>query len=112
MITRCPLRIADELVRLDKSFSRMSEGTQGLKQLKASARRIKDTLEVNGYEVVELLGQRFEPGMKVLATSREDDTLFEGEAVVTRTIKPQVNYKGQMIQMAQVEVSQGTKEKV
>ena len=103
------LRVADELVRLEKNFSRMSEDTKGLKQLKASVRRIKDTLEVKGYELVDLLGQRHDPGMKAIVTVREDDTLVEGEAVITRIIKPQVNYRGQMVQTAQVEVSQGTK---
>ncbi len=105
-----PLRVADELVRLNRNFSQMSAETRGLKQLKASARRIKDTLEVGGYEVVELLGQPFDPGMKIRATFKEDETLPEGAEVVTRIIKPQVNYRGKMIQAAQVEVSQGTKE--
>ena len=88
----------------------MSAETRGLKQLKASARRIKDTLEVGGYEVVELLGQPFDPSMKIQVTFKEDETLPEGAEVVTRIIKPQVNYRGKMIQAAQVEVSQGTKE--
>ena len=36
-----------------------------------------------------------------------DENLSEGESVITRIIKPQINFKGKLIQAAQVEVSQG-----
>ena len=36
-----------------------------------------------------------------------DENLKEGESVITRVIKPQINFKGILIQAAQVEVSQG-----
>ena len=45
--------------------------------------------------------------MKVTANFRPDDTLKPGEQIISRTIKPQVNFKGEMIQAAQIEVSVG-----
>jgi len=45
--------------------------------------------------------------MKVSANFRPDENLKQGEQVITRIIKPQVNFKGVMIQAAQVEVSVG-----
>ena len=45
--------------------------------------------------------------MKVSANFRPDETLKNGEQVITRIIKPQVNFKDVMIQSAQVEVSVG-----
>jgi len=104
------LRVADELVRMEKNFSQMPEDIRGLKQLKAAAKRIKDSLEVKGYEVVDLLGQRYRDGMKLITSAREDDTLPVGQEIITRIIKPPVNYQGKMIQAGQVEVSVGTKE--
>ena len=48
--------------------------------------------------------------MKLIGSFREDDTLAAGQEVITRIIKPQVNYQGKMIQAGQVEISQGTRE--
>jgi len=45
--------------------------------------------------------------MKLIANFKPDENLKEGEQIITRIIKPQVNYKGVMIQQAQVEVSTG-----
>ena len=45
--------------------------------------------------------------MHVTANFIPDDNLKVGERIITRIIKPQVNYKEVMIQKAQIEVSQG-----
>ena len=44
--------------------------------------------------------------MKVVANFVSDDTLGEGEQKISGIIKPQINYKGKMIQSAQITVSQ------
>lgn len=101
------LKVADEIVRIQTNLSRMDQETKGLKQLGSSVRRIKDNFEANGYEMVEMLNQPYNEGMKVVANFRPDDSLEAGQQVITRIIKPQVNFKGVMIQSAQIEVSQG-----
>lgn len=101
------LKVADEIVRIEKNISRMDEGTKGLKQLSKAVGRIRDNFAANGYEMVDMVGKPFDDGMKVTANFRPDDSLEPGEKIITRIIKPQVNYKGEMIQSAQVEVSQG-----
>ena len=85
----------------------MDEGTKGLKQLSASVKRIEDNFAANGYEMPELLNKTFDPRMKMLATMIEDENLEKGVEIITKIIKPQVNYRGQQIQAAQVEVSVG-----
>ncbi|CAI8312671.1 MAG: Uncharacterised protein [Cryomorphaceae bacterium] len=45
--------------------------------------------------------------MNLQATFIEDENLKKGESIITRIIKPQINYKGKLIQAAQIEVSQG-----
>ena len=101
------LKIADEIVRIEKNLSRMDKGVKGLKQLSASLRRIKDNYRSNGYEIVEMMGEVFNEGMKVTATFVPDENMKNGVQIITRIIKPQVNYNGVMIQSVQIEVSQG-----
>jgi cell division protein FtsL len=102
------LKVADEIVRIQKNLSNMDSNTKGLKQLAASVKRIQDNFEANGYEVAELLNKPYNSGLRVIVVnSMPDENLKLGEEVITRIIKPQVNYKGIMIQSAQVEVSVG-----
>ena len=101
------LKVADEIVRIQKNVSRMDDSTKGLKQLKASVSRIQDNFISNGYEIVDMLGKAYNEGMKVVANFIPDESLDEGQQVITRIIKPQVNYKNVMIQSAQIEVSLG-----
>lgn len=101
------LKVADEIVRIEKNISRMDEGTKGLKQLSKAVERIRDNFASNGYEMVEMIGKPFDDGLKCTANFRPDDSLEPGQKIITRIIKPQVNFKGRMIQSAQIEVSQG-----
>ena len=101
------LKVADEIVRIQKNLSRMDEGIKGLKQLSSSITRIQDNFASNGYEIVEMIGKPYNEGMKVTANFIPVENLESGQRVITRIIKPQVNYNGIMIQSAQIEVSQG-----
>ena len=101
------LKVADEIIRIQKNLSNMDSETKGLKQLSASVERIQDNFKANGYEMIDMLNKPFDQGMKVSANFRPDENLKQGEQVITRIIKPQVKFKGVMIQAAQVEVSVG-----
>jgi septal ring factor EnvC (AmiA/AmiB activator) len=101
------LKVADEIIRIQKNLSNMDPDTKGLKQLEFAVDRIQDNFRENGYEMVELLNKPYDQGMKVSAKFKHDDTLKRGEQIITRIIKPQVNYKNVIIQEAQVEVSVG-----
>lgn len=100
------LKVADEVTRLEVNLSRMDPSIRGYKILCKSIERIKDNMLANGYEIVEMLGKPYNEGMKVVANFVSDDTLAEGEQKITGIIKPQINYKGKMIQSAQITVSQ------
>lgn len=100
------LKVADEIVRIETNLSRMDSSVKGYKQLSASVRRIKDNFLANGYEMVDMLGKPYNDGMKVIANFVPDETLKEGEQIITGIIKPQINYNGVMIQAAQITVSQ------
>ncbi|MBQ4915296.1 hypothetical protein J8L85_12660 [Maribacter sp. MMG018] len=100
------LKVADEIIRIQKNLSRMDEKTKGLKQLNSSVKRIQDNFASNGYELVDMLGKEYNEGMKATVNFVQDEDFEEGKRIITRIIKPQVNYKGTMIQTAQIEVTE------
>ena len=100
------LKVADEIVRIETNLSRMDESVKGYKQLKKAVERIRTNFLANGYEIVEMLGKPYNEGMKASVNFDTDDSLAEGEQKITGIIKPQINYKGKMIQTAQITVSQ------
>jgi DNA repair exonuclease SbcCD ATPase subunit len=104
------LKVADEIIRIQRNINSMDPEIKGLKQLDFAVDRIQDTFKENGYEMVELLNKPYDQGMKVSAKFKSDNTLKQGEQIITRIIKPQVNYNNVIIQEAQVEVSVGKKE--
>lgn len=101
------LKIADEIIRIQKNLGNMDPDIKGWKQLNGSVKRMLDNFASNGYEIVDMLGKTYNEGMKVVANFIPDESLPEGEEKITRIIKPQVNFKGTMIQSAQIEVSLG-----
>lgn len=101
------IKVADEIVRIQKNLAQMDAGTKGLKQLSASVKRISDNFFANGYEIVEMLGLEYHEGMKVIANFITTDKLERDQQIITKIIKPQINYQGEMIQAAQIEVSVG-----
>lgn len=100
------LKVADEIVRIETNLYRMDPATRGYKQLTRSVQRMKDCFMTKGYEISDLLGKPYNEGMKVVANFIIDDTLKEGEAIITGVTKPQIIYNGKMIQAAQITVSQ------
>ena len=100
-------RVADEIVRITTNLSRMDTSIKGHKQLSASVKKLEQSLNSNSYELESLLNKPYDNGMNLQANFVTDDNLKEGESIITRIIKPQINYKGKLIQAAQVEVSQG-----
>lgn len=100
------LKVADEIVRIELNLSRMDPSIKGYKQLAKAVQRIKDNFLANGYEIVDMLGKPYIAGMKAAVTFVIDENLSRGEQVITKVIKPQINYQQQMIQAAQIEVSQ------
>lgn len=98
--------LADRITFMEMTLYKMDSSVRGHKQLYKSIKQMKDNLLANGYELVDMLGKDYHDGMKVTANFIEDENLPEGKQVITGIIKPQINYKGKMIQSAQITVSQ------
>ncbi len=100
------LKVADEIVRIELNLSRMDTTVKGYKQLTKAVQRIKDNFAANDYEIVDMLGKTYNERTKVIANFCIDESLPEGAQIITGITKPQVNYQGKMIQVAQITVSQ------
>lgn len=98
--------LADRITFMEMTLFRMDKKVRGYKQLTKSISQMKDNLKANGYEIVDMLGKPYNQGMKVTANFIEDESLDQGQQLITGIIKPQINYKGKMIQAAQITVSQ------
>ncbi len=99
------LRVADEIIRIRKNMTRMDDKTKGLKQLAKSVERIQNEFASNGYEIIEMLGKTYDEGMNVTTNFIHDEEMEKGKQIITRIIKPQVNFKEEMIQQAQIEIT-------
>ena len=101
------LKVADEIVRMQKNILRMDPATKGLKPLEKGIERIQANFASNGYEMVNLLSKDYDDRMNIdVINFITDENLTQGKKVITAVIKPQVNYKSILIQRAQVDVSQ------
>lgn len=101
------LKIADRLTAMETNLYRMDPNTRGLNNLKNLVKSTKENFNAKEYEIVEMLGKEYKEGMEVIATFIPSDEIEIGKQIITRVIKPQVNYKGKTIQAAQIEVSIG-----
>jgi hypothetical protein len=102
------LKVADELARIENNLAAMEAHTKGVRQLTDAVRRIKDNFNAFGYEMPDLLLKPYDQRIKLIVREKiPDDNLNDGEEIITRIIKPQVNYKGIMIQSAQVDIAVG-----
>jgi hypothetical protein len=91
---------------MEKNLSKMDKSTKGIKPLEKGIERIKDNFNANGYEMIQLLGIDYDGGMNIdVINFIDDDKIQPGKKIITRIIKPQVNFNGVLIQRAQVDVS-------
>ena len=102
-----PIKTGVEIYRMRKRLNTMPEDTKSLKPLLKSLERLEEEYNQQGYELVELLGKKYDDMMNVQARFIPSDDLEPNEKVITKIIKPQINYQGAAIQLAEIEVSTG-----
>jgi len=106
-----PIKVADEITRMRQRLLNISGQINGIIQLQKSLDRLEEELNILGFEMPELLNKSYDDGMTIKVRFIPSEDRKVGEQIITKVIKPQINYKGQLIQMAEVEVSEGIKEK-
>jgi len=102
-----PLKLADEIHRMRKRLAALPEETKGLKPLTKSLERLEEELQEQGYEIIDYTGLKYTENMSVSARFVPSDDLEEGQSIINKVVTPQVNFKGVLIRMADVEVSVG-----
>ena len=102
------LGVCNEVNRIEKNLADMDSSLRGHRQLTGCVRRVKENLRVHRYDITELLGRDYDDGDHVEAEDFvEDEQLAAGRAVISRINRPEVRYRGRIIQYASVKVSEG-----
>lgn len=104
MLTWC-----NELHRVKTRLGQFSDDTNNklTRPLGKSLERQENGLNEVGYEIIDQKGKQFEPGMVAKARFISSEGVPLGERLITRVIKPLVNFKGKMVQPSEIEVSIG-----
>ena len=100
-------KVADLSTRMNRTLNSMDNTIKGHKKLMMAIEKLEKSLEDNGYELVPLLNKPYNERTKLLASLQPDESLKKDEKIITQIIKPQINYKGKLIQSAEVIVSYG-----
>lgn len=102
------LKVADEVTRINAFANTLDPSKQEAIALKSSVKRIIDNFKANKYEIVDLLGQKYDDRLNIIVVGESiDSSLNSGEEKITKIIKPLVKFNGEQIQAAQVEISIG-----
>lgn len=102
-----PIKVADEIFRMRKRLMALPAETKGLTPLRKSLERLEAELNEQGYELIDYTGMEFDEGMSLNARVIPADDLEPGQRVISKVIKPQINYRGLLNRLADVEVSVG-----
>lgn len=102
------LKVADEVTRINAFANTLDPAKPEAIALKSSVKRIIDNFKANKYEIVDLLGKKYDDRLNIIVVGESiDSTLNSGEEKITKIIKPLVKFNGEQIQAAQVEISIG-----
>lgn len=99
------ISIANEVARISQNLAHMDTNVKGVSNLKHRVDSILTSLNSQGYDIPQLLGKPYNEGYNMVATMEQDDSLEIGIQMIKRVIKPQIIYKGKMIQAAEVVVA-------
>jgi hypothetical protein len=102
---KLPLKVGEEIHRMRKRIENMPQEIRGLSALTNSLQRLEEEFNESGYELQDLLGQKYVDGMKLEARFVDNPNTPKGEEIITNVLRPQIMYKGLVIQVAKVEVS-------
>ena len=102
---RTVLALAGEISRIENNLTYMDD-VPGRKQLHKCIERMKTYLQTENYDIVPLIGCKYNEGMMASAVFVHDERIPKGEAKIISVQLPQVNYCGKMIQSAKITVGE------
>ncbi len=100
--------VADEIMTMENNIYQMTEDEQnsrGLKRIKRAIQNLRNNYKTMGYDIPILLGAEWKDGDKIDIISEVPDINIEkGKRIITRIVTPRIDFKGEMIQRAKVEL--------
>lgn len=102
---RTVLALAGEISRIENNLTYMDD-VPGRKQLHKCIERMKTYLQTENYDIVPLIGSKYNEGMMASAVFVHDERIPKGEAKIISVQLPQVNYCGKMIKSAKITVGE------
>lgn len=102
---RTVLALAGEISRIENNLTYMDD-VPGRKQLHKCIERMKTYLQTENYDIVPLIGSKYNEGMMASAVFVHDERIPKGETKIISVQLPQVNYCGKMIQSAKITVGE------
>src|ERR1017187_3383570 len=106
---KLPLKVGNEIYRMRQRINTIKSEDKSLIPLSKSLERLEEEFNQGGYEIVDMLNKQFNDGLSVKATFIPSDNLNPGERIITKAIKPQINFNHQAIHWAEIEVSTGNR---
>lgn len=101
---KLPLKVGEEIHRMRKRIENMPQDVKGLSALTNSLQRLEEEFNDSGYTIEDLLNKKYVDGMKVEARFVDNPDIPKGEEIITDVLRPEIKYKGVVIQVAKVEV--------
>lgn len=97
------LKGATEIMRIKNYSNTLDSQSQSYIALNDSLNRLINTYKAYDYELIDFTGQEYDDRIIIdVKDSEYDETIPFGKEVIVKTLKPQVKYKGLIIQDAQV----------
>ena len=106
---------AKEIFKLKKHSKELSKNNDTIeaKKIERSIDQMESSINKNGYEIVDLTGTPFSAELKHLRVinTLTNESYDPGKRVITKMIKPQVKYNGNIINIGDVEVTESPADK-
>lgn len=96
------LSLINDLVRMQQNIGNMDDSVRGVPQLKNRLKSIFATLSSHQYDIPELVGRSYHEGDNMTGTVELNTDLPAGTNRIKRVIRPQVSFRGKLIQAAEV----------
>lgn len=105
-----PLKLAREIFDMRKRLDSLPSDTPGRDRLEKIVARVESQFNESDYKIINHQGENYEDSMPVVANFVPTERLEPGERIITNVVKPQVNFRGETVQQAVVDVSTGKDE--
>ena len=100
--------VVDEIMTMENNIYQMTEdekNSRGLKRIIRAIRNLRNNYKTMGYDIPQLLGTEWKEGDVIeIVSELPEENIEKGKRIITRIVTPRIDFKGEMIQRAKVEL--------